>query len=103
MTEPLPNQPVASTPEELASQLGWDTQRLWATAAQAFRTEDHVIIVFRETIEVRQQETPEAEVTAAALARNVGSVVMPVHVADELGRVLSAMAAAATAPKTNEG
>jgi len=103
MSEPMPNSPVASSTEELASQLGWDTQRLWATAAQAFRSDDHVIIVFRETIEVRQQASPEAEPTPANLTRNISSVVMPAQVADELGRILYAMAEAAATKNNVEG
>ena len=34
----------------LDKQLGFDTQRIWATGAQVFIAEDHVLLVFREQI-----------------------------------------------------
>lgn len=81
---------TAVPPEEVPAnlsidqQLGYDIDRTWATGAQVFANNNHVMIVFRE------QTGMQVDGEMKVLARNVGSVVMPRNVAEEVHRALGA-------------
>lgn len=78
-----PTSIIEGTPAALGESLGWDTQRIWATAVQVFLNPDHGLIVFKEQLQVRAVAIgaePDDEPPLplqAAISRNVASVVMP--------------------------
>jgi hypothetical protein len=91
---PLPD-PQAVMQEQMAQMVAFDVPRSWATAAQAFKLEGTVLLIFREGMilsnvpEPGQLNLPQIQ---QAVMRNITSVVIPIKVAAELGKILSVMA-----------
>ena len=66
-----------------SDQVGFDTQRFWATAAQVLLNPESGLIVFREMVAM-QNETGENTI----LIKNVASVIMPKSAFIELHKTL---------------
>ena len=71
---------------------GFDVPRHWATGAQVLAAPNGIIVVFREQMGVQVQQPDGSTTNGTPLVRNVSSVVLPLDVAAELGRILSAEA-----------
>lgn len=71
---------------------GFDVPRQWATGAQVLAAPNGIIVVFREQMGIQVQQPDGSMSDGQPLIRNVSSVVLPLDVAAELGRILSAEA-----------
>jgi len=74
---------IEVTPEQF---VGFDTDRKWATGAQAFSTPDFTIMVFRDQLNLQSDDGSADQ----SLVKNVVSVAMPTAVALEFQRLLAA-------------
>lgn len=85
---------IEGTAVALKDSLGWDTQRVWATAVQVFLNPGHGLIVFKESIQVQAIATTDEAAEEpplpfqTAISRNVVSIVMPREVLVEFRDVL---------------
>lgn len=92
--EAAPQVAMTADPGDLASQLGLDVERKWATAVQVFKNPDHALFVFKEVVQFQGIDPQSPELTlSAAVQRNVTSVVLPLNVAVEFSKILSGLMA----------
>ena len=76
--------PLNLTPEQLA---GFDTDRIWATGLQVFIQGDFSLIVFREQMDLLDQNTGETK----KMVKNLTSVIMPTEVVRQLKNILNGL------------
>lgn len=90
------NMAAMAVQQEMFNAIGFDVPRQWVTAAQAFRLDGVMMLVFREQMSINAAPVEPASMppVSAQVARNIASLVMPMGVAVELAKIIQQMAAA---------
>src|SRR5689334_4282027 len=71
--------------EEVRDYMAFDTPRIWATQATLVINGPLAMLIFREMANVSTEEQDQVPVN---VSKNVASILLPVQVAQELGKII---------------